>query len=147
MATIISIIKADVQACTELHTAAHLKAYGEDLAHTLTAESSITDIDYATLFNMYLGAIHTVMLAKEPITPSEVSSTPVTNMSYQLTSCNDAFNDEFDTILDETYPDVVIAGITFTASQILRDCDPIAYRCAVVDFIDESEEEEEDYNA
>lgn len=85
MATIISTIKADVQAYTELHTTAHLKAYWEDLAHTLASESSITNIDYDTLFSMYLDAIHNVMLSKIAVIPSAVAfTTLMTNRKYMV---------------------------------------------------------------
>lgn len=50
-------------------------------------------------------------------------------------------NEMFDEVLDECYPSVKIAGITFFPSDILFECDPIAYRCAVNDW--ESFEEEE----
>ena len=43
-------------------------------------------------------------------------------------------NDALDEFLDECYPPVVIAGITFDASRILFELDPIAYRCTVADF-------------
>lgn len=33
-----------------------------------------------------------------------------------------------DEFLDECYPAVEIAGLTFYPSQILKNCDPIAYR-------------------
>ena len=38
------------------------------------------------------------------------------------------FHDEFDSMLDETNDPVIIAGMTFTPSQILKECDPIAYK-------------------
>lgn len=53
-------------------------------------------------------------------------------------------NDDFDAMLDECHDGVVIAGITFTASDILFNCDPIAYSCALSDWGDANEEEESD---
>lgn len=41
--------------------------------------------------------------------------------------------DNYDDILDECYPTTEIGGISFTASQILKNCDPIAYRCGISD--------------
>ena len=34
----------------------------------------------------------------------------------------------FEDMLDEAYPSVIVAGIEFYPSQILKECDPIAYR-------------------
>lgn len=41
----------------------------------------------------------------------------------------------YDNMLDEEGR-VVIAGITFDRSYILREMDPIAYRCGFNDFMD-----------
>lgn len=52
--------------------------------------------------------------------------------------------DRFDDLLDEFYPSVDIIGGGFLPySEVLKRCDPIAYRCAFVDWLD-SEDEEED---
>lgn len=40
-----------------------------------------------------------------------------------------------DQLLDETGP-VHVAGLTFYPSDILKNCDPIAYRCTVADYED-----------
>ena len=42
----------------------------------------------------------------------------------------------FDEMLDESYPVVTIGTLTFYPSQILRDCDPIAYNESLLDFED-----------
>jgi len=42
--------------------------------------------------------------------------------------------EEFDQMLDECYPDVKIGYLTFTASEILFNCDPIAYRVWLSDW-------------
>ena len=54
----------------------------------------------------------------------------------------------FDEWLDDVYPTYQIAGITLYPSQILKTCDPIAYRIALseIDF-DEEEEDEDVYLA
>jgi hypothetical protein len=48
--------------------------------------------------------------------------------------------ESFDQLLDETYPDVKIGYSTFTASEILFCCDPIAYRIALSEYEDYLEE-------
>ena len=48
----------------------------------------------------------------------------------------------FDEWLDDVYPTYEIAGITLYPSQILKNCDPIAYRVALADI--DYEEEEND---
>lgn len=42
----------------------------------------------------------------------------------------------FDERLDEIYPEVEIAGATFSPSRILAEVDPIAYRCGFNDWVD-----------
>jgi hypothetical protein len=44
--------------------------------------------------------------------------------------------DMFDEMLDETYPVVKIGELTFYPSQILKQCDPIAYRIGVSEYED-----------
>ena len=41
---------------------------------------------------------------------------------------------EYDEMLDECHSDYEISGMTYTASQILKNCDPIAYRCGKNDY-------------
>ena len=47
----------------------------------------------------------------------------------------------FDDWLDDVYPTYEIAGVTLYPSQILKSCDPIAYRVALADI--EFEEDDE----
>jgi len=42
--------------------------------------------------------------------------------------------ESYDQLLDEIYPDVKIGYSTFTASEILFNCDPIAYRVGLSDY-------------
>ena len=44
--------------------------------------------------------------------------------------------ESFDELLDECYPDVKIGSSTFTASEILFCCDPIAYRIGLSEHED-----------
>ena len=46
-------------------------------------------------------------------------------------SCTESEYDEF---LDEIEGSVTVAGMEFYASDILKSCDPIAYRCGKADF-------------
>lgn len=53
--------------------------------------------------------------------------------------------EQFDEMLDESYPPIQIGSSTFYPSQILHNCDPIAYRISVdeyADFLQEQENEE-----
>lgn len=43
--------------------------------------------------------------------------------------------EHYDDMLDELYPEVQIGFSTFYASQILKECDPIAYNLGMDDFI------------
>ena len=42
----------------------------------------------------------------------------------------------YDEMLDETNPVVVIGGLTYLPSQVLREVDPIAYRVGFADYLD-----------
>lgn len=47
-------------------------------------------------------------------------------------------------MLDESYPEVKIGQLTFTASEIVEQLDPIAFDCMVADMEFPDDEEEED---
>lgn len=40
----------------------------------------------------------------------------------------------YDDMLDETYGEVEIAGMTYYTSNALKEIDPIAYRCGLSDY-------------
>ena len=48
----------------------------------------------------------------------------------------DDFTDQYDEMLRECTGDIKIGSLTFDADQVLRECDPTAYRCGLVDYID-----------
>lgn len=50
-------------------------------------------------------------------------------------------DERLDALIDELHAPVVVCGVEFDASRILRELDPIAYRCAVADFTSFDEEE------
>ena len=50
--------------------------------------------------------------------------------------------EKFDEWLDDVYPTYQIAGVTLYPSQILKNCDPIAYRIALSEIEDDDEDEE-----
>ena len=41
----------------------------------------------------------------------------------------------FNEVLDDCYPPLEIVGVTFWPSYILRDCDPGAYKEALLDWL------------
>jgi len=49
----------------------------------------------------------------------------------------------FDDMLDESYKPFQIGNLSFSASQILRECDPVAYHQSLLDFEDAIRENEE----
>ena len=64
-------------------------------------------------------------------------------MSYDYTDVNtgeDLFEAEleerFDDFFNEVYPEVEFGGLTYLASRVLGEVDPIAYRGAFLDWID-----------
>lgn len=42
----------------------------------------------------------------------------------------------YDDFLDDVYPDLTIAGMSFSTSRALKELDPTAYRCGMNDWID-----------
>jgi hypothetical protein len=52
-------------------------------------------------------------------------------------------NDAFDQVLDDCYPVYTIGVMEFSASQILYECDPIAYRIGASEYESYLEEEED----
>jgi hypothetical protein len=50
--------------------------------------------------------------------------------------------DRFDEYLDQIHEEYSMGWLTFTPSQILFNCDPIAYRIALSEFEDEEEDDE-----
>jgi hypothetical protein len=48
----------------------------------------------------------------------------------------------FDEMLNDVYPEYSFGWVKFTPAQILKECDPIAYRIALAEF----EEDEENDN-
>ena len=61
------------------------------------------------------------------LTISELKS-KIGNFEYSST------DGEFDEYLDERYAEVTICGMTYSASRILKECDPTAYRCVKSDY-------------
>lgn len=53
-----------------------------------------------------------------------------------MTITDRGYEDLFDEMLDECYPDIHIGNLTYTASQALKAVDPIAYREGLADYVD-----------
>ena len=64
------------------------------------------------------------------IKQSEITSkqSEIDNFEYECTES------EFDEMLDEIESEVTVCGMTFYPSDILKSCDPVAYRCAKSDY-------------
>jgi hypothetical protein len=54
-------------------------------------------------------------------------------LDFEITS---AIKQLFDEMLDDAYPVYEMGSAVFYPSQILKDCDPIAYNEALLDFQD-----------
>lgn len=60
--------------------------------------------------------------------------------------CSDFDNDvidQYDDMLNECYEPVQVGGLTFDPADVIYNCDPIAYRCGLIDYIDSIEEDDE----
>jgi hypothetical protein len=44
--------------------------------------------------------------------------------------------DEYDDVLDDSYGEIDVCGIKYSASHLLKEVDPIAYSCGMNDFND-----------
>ena len=70
------------------------------------------------------------------------------NGRNQILMSNDVdLVDAYEEMLDEVHGEVTIGHGTYSASQILSECDPIAYRVGFTDYLDmigEDEDEDED---
>lgn len=53
----------------------------------------------------------------------------------EITTYTEAI-DSFNDMMDECHPQTVIGFSIFSASRVLLDCDPIAYRCSFLDWLD-----------
>lgn len=64
------------------------------------------------------------------IKQSEITSkqSEIDNFEYE---CSD---DEFSDWIDSIYPEVTIGSLTFSPSDIMKELDPIAYRCGKSDY-------------
>ena len=56
----------------------------------------------------------------------------------------DISESEYADYLDECYPTVEVAGLTFDASRIIQECDPTAFRCGLGDYESEIQSELEE---
>ena len=54
----------------------------------------------------------------------------VTYSQYEL-------EEEYDDMIDECSEEIKIGYISFLASRVLKECDPIAYRCGLNDYASE----------
>ena len=48
----------------------------------------------------------------------------------------DDYEDQFDESLDESIPEIKIGCLTYSPSHVLKNVDPVAYRCSLNDFVD-----------
>lgn len=44
--------------------------------------------------------------------------------------------DDYDEMLDDCHGDIDICGYSYSASRVLQEVDPIAYRCGYNDYVD-----------
>ena len=58
----------------------------------------------------------------------ENKQSEINNFEYEISES------DFDSVLDDNEQPVNVCGMTFYPSDILKSCDPIAYRCAKSDY-------------
>lgn len=59
---------------------------------------------------------------------------------YIIDNCTPVdVEEQYQEMLDDCYSPVEVAGMAFSASRILQELDPTAYRCGYNDYIDAKE--------
>ena len=56
----------------------------------------------------------------------------------------DEYGDQFDESLDDSIPEIEIGSLTYSPSHVLKNVDPVAYRCGLNDFVDRMDIEDSD---
>ena len=56
----------------------------------------------------------------------------------------DNYEDQFDDSLDDSIPEIEIGCLTYSPSHVLKNVDPVAYRCSLNDFVDSLDVEDSD---
>ena len=56
----------------------------------------------------------------------------------------DDYEDQFDDMLDESMQEIDIGGLTYSPSHVLKNVDPTAYCCGLIDYIDSLDVEDSD---
>ena len=56
----------------------------------------------------------------------------------------DDYEDQFDESLDDSIPEIEIGCLTYSPSHVLKNVDPVAYRCGLNDFVDSLDIEDSD---
>lgn len=56
----------------------------------------------------------------------------------------DDYEYQFDDMLDDSTPEIEIGGLTYSPSHVLKNVDPVAYRCSLNDFVDSLDVEDSD---
>ncbi len=56
----------------------------------------------------------------------------------------DVSDDAYGDYIDEIYPTVEVAGMSFNPSRIIQECDPVAWRCGMGDWESQLQAELED---
>jgi hypothetical protein len=51
--------------------------------------------------------------------------------------------DQYDEFLDEIYDEICVGGLTFSPSDVIFNCDPLAYRIGLDEYADSLEEDDE----
>lgn len=54
----------------------------------------------------------------------------------------DDYTEQYDEFLDEFWP-VCIGSLEYAASMVLREVDPIAYRCGLLDYVDSLDKDDD----
>ena len=56
----------------------------------------------------------------------------------------DDYEDQFDESLDDSIPEIKIGSLRYSPSHVLKNVDPTAYRCSLIDFVDSLDIEDSD---
>ena len=88
-----------------------------------------------------LSMVDLILDINEPVTEANLDSLVEAEIEAQVEAIDE---EEYDQMLDDCYPPCEIGNMTFEPSDVLKECDPTAYRCGMVDYADSRREDFED---
>ena len=85
-----------------------------------------------------------VEMKEQEIRKMQAQITDKEKQQEQIELDPDGYEDQFDEMLDDSIPEIEIGCLTYSPSRVLKNVDPVAYRCSLNDFVDSLDVEDSD---